>query len=84
MVNPGLKNERPDAVDYDDRVVVLSSDRQHERVTAMPCGEVLAVTLVPVDGDVVFSAVRLQEDQCRALLPRDISSEGEVEVVEHP
>ena len=50
----------------------------------MPCGEVLAVTLVAVDGDVVFSAVRLQEDQSCALLPRDIPSEGEVEVVEHP
>ena len=50
----------------------------------MPCGEVLAVTLVPVDGDVAYPAVRLKEDQCCALLPCDVSSEGEVEVVEHP
>lgn len=45
MLDPWLEDERADAVDDDDRVVVVCGDGLDERVAPMPGGQVLSVDI---------------------------------------
>ena len=46
MVDPGLEDERPDAVHNDDGVVVLRSDSENEIVSTVPGRQVLPVSYI--------------------------------------
>lgn len=60
MLNPRLKDEGSNAVRNDDRVVVLSRNGKDEVVAVVPSCQILPVTFVSIDSDIV-----LHQDQQR-------------------
>lgn len=54
VFNPGFKNERSNAVCDDDGVVVLGRDREDELVSFVPSGQIIPVTLISIDRNVVL------------------------------
>lgn len=84
MVNPRLHNQRAHRVHDNNCVLVDRRHRIHQVVAIMPRGQVLAVALVAVDGDVVLARVRVDEHDRGVRELRLDRRVERVEVIEDP
>lgn len=67
-----------------DRVVVVGGSSEDDCVAVVPGGQVVAISLVAVDGDVLLTRVASDEDDRDVLVGRRRVNQGEVPVFERP
>ena len=65
MINPRFNYGWSNRVNDNNSVLVVVSNSFDEGVGILPKGQVLPITFIPVDRDVLFARVRIDEDDLR-------------------